>query len=253
MNLTNHFDISRFWRLLKMELFRSTKGILMTLVIIFGLLLVGLFLEPLDDNKVLHTENYAFTLIVGGFILSSLAFNDLNSTLKMYHYLTLPVSTLEKFICMWLLTCVGWVILFTTVYVVYAWMLDVIGHLLFSHLTYEAFEPLGAFATKTMKVYFVLQGIFLVGATHFKGYAFAKTLFTLVLVATVCGTIIYFMMVDLFVADHQCSSDENGVNCDILNKMDVHPVWFVIQWLFWWTLAPLCWVITFFGLKEKEV
>lgn len=253
MNLTNHFDISRFWLLLKMELYRSRKGVLITFVITFGLLFFAGFLldSMVEDKKVFdsHPVNYAFNLIVGGFILSSLAFNDLGNTLRRYHYLTLPVSTLEKFVCMWLLTSVGWIILFSVAYTIYTWIANAIGPLLFSHMTFPSFDPLGEFATNTMKYYFVLQGIFLVGAAHFKGYVFPKTLFTLVLFAVVCGTITYFIMKDLFLSDHECS----GYECEILNEMKVHQVWQVTQGLFWWALAPLCWVITYLGLKEKEV
>jgi len=33
----------------------------------------------------------------------------------------------------------------------------------------------------------------------------------------------------------------------------VYQLWQVIIWLFWWVLPPLCWVITYLGLKEQEV
>src|SRR3972149_8760573 len=82
MNLSNYIEPSRFWLLLKMELFRSRKGFLLTFVVTFGLLFTGFVLENIfGTDKVYdsHHANYAFFLLIGGFILSSLAFNDLSN------------------------------------------------------------------------------------------------------------------------------------------------------------------------------
>ncbi len=250
MNLKNYFNISRFWLLLKMEMSQSRKGVLMTLVIIFGFLFfMGLLLTPLIDPSLVVYENsipFAITLLAGGFILSSLGFRDLNSTLRRYRYLTLPVSTFEKFLSIWLLTSVGWIVMYTILYTLYTLFANTVGQLLYSQLTFETFDPLGPFAFKFMKFYFVLHGIFLAGAAHFKGYAFPKTLLTLILFGAVCGLITYFIMKDMF-------NFEPASDSDLFTGMAVYQIWLVIQWIFWWLLAPLCWVITYLGLKEQEV
>jgi hypothetical protein len=251
MKLTNYFEISRFWLLLKVELFRSRKGVLMTFVITFGMLFfAGLLLDILvEKEKVFfgHEENYTLALMIGGFILTSLAFDDLGNTLRRSHYLTLPASAFEKFTCMWLLTSAGWIILFTIIYSFYTFIANVIGPILFRHITFQPFEPLGEYSLDTMRSYFVLQGVFLVGAVQFRGYVFPKTLFTLILFGAVCGTIAYFIMEDLLLA-HECNAGE----CELVKRMKVHQAWVLVKWLFWWTLAPLCWVITYLGLKEQE-
>ncbi len=251
MNVTNHFELSRFWLLVKMELFRSRKGLLMTFVIIFGLLFfVGLLLDCAVEKKKIfdtHLLNYAFTLMIGGFILSSLAFNDLSDTLKRYHYLTLPASTFEKFICMSLLTSVGWIVVFTITYTFYTLIANAIGSVLFNHMTFLAFDPLGNFSLNTMKSYFVLQGIFLVGAAYFKGYVFPKTLFALILFASVGGILAYSIIGDEFF-NHDCGVGE----CAVLHEVISHNISGVLQWIFWWVLAPVCWINTYLGLKEQE-
>lgn len=225
----------------------------MTFVITFGVLFfVDLLLGSFVENTTLlyeHYNSYASTLLIGGFILSSLAFRDLGNPLKRYHYLTLPASTFEKFIGMWLLTSVGWIFLYTLTYTVYTVVVNPIGHLLFSHVTFQAFEPWGEFPRQAMKFYLVLQGIFLVGAVYFRGYVLPKTLFTLILFGVAVGTLTYFIMADVFLADHECTSEE----CSLLVEMEGHQAWKVAQGLFWWGLAPLCWVIAFLGLKEQEV
>jgi hypothetical protein len=254
MSIVNYFDISRFRLLLKMELFRSRKALLMTFVIIFGLLFFAgfLFTCVVENKKVFdsHRLYYAVSLMTGGFILSSLAFNDLSSALKRYHYLVLPASTFEKFICMWLLTSVRWIVAFSLTYTLYTLIVNAIGPVLFGRMIFPAFEPFGEFSIKTMRSYFVLQGIFLVGAAHFKGYVLPKTLFALILFLTVCAAIIYFIMKEPFFTDHDCGISGE---CPLLNEMIKHDVSLFMQWIFWWILAPLCWVAAYLGLKDQEV
>ena len=250
MNLKKYFELSRFWLLLKIEISRSRKGLLMALTIIFGFLfIVGFLLAPIldPDLKIYeYTQGYTFMLLAGGFVLSSLAYRDLGNSLKRYNYLTLPVSAFEKFLSMWLLTSVGWILLFTLIYSVYSLIATPIGRLLFDDLTYVPFDPFGQTAIESMKFYFVLQGIFLVGATHFRGYALPKTLLTLVIFAAVCGGIIYLIMNDMF------NIDMPSGTCPFAD-MSVGQMKIILEWMFWWLLAPLCWLITYMGLKEQEV
>ncbi len=253
MHLTNYFDIYRFLQLLKIEIFRSRKGIGIIFVAVFGMLFfIGLLLAILVETHKLqydHHENYGPSLLLGGCILSSLAFQDLGSPLKRPQYLTLPVSTLEKFLCLWLLTSVGWIALFTLAYVLYTLLANVVGHVWFSHISFQSFHPLSHSSWTAMRVYFVVQGIFLVGAAHFNGYVFPKTVFVLVIVGLVWGLLAYFILKDVFLSDHRC--DENG--CELVDAVQVHSAWLITQWLFWWVLAPVCWLATYLGLKDKEV
>ena len=222
----------------------------MTLIITFGFLfIIGLLLTPLMDPDLVVVEHYAgftFTLLIGGFILSSMAFRDLHNNLKRYTYLTLPASTVEKFISMWLLTSVGWILLYLVFFTIYVPFANSIGQIVFHDLTFLPFNPFGQPVIKAIRFYFVLQGIFLAGAVHFKGYPFPKTLLALVLFGAVCSVIFYLIMKDMF---------EMELNSDLTVFMDkpVYKLYTALQWMFWWLLAPLCWVITYLGLKEQEV
>jgi hypothetical protein len=251
MNLTYYFNMSRFWQLMKMEWCRSKKGILITFVITFGLLFTGFILESVFGyNKVFnsHPSGYTFALLTGGFILSSLAFNDLSHSLKKYNYLMLPASTLEKFFSMWLLTCACWIIAFTLIFILYSIGVNALGHLFFSEKTYLAFDPFGKIPVEAIKYYLVLQGIFLAGAVHFKGYVLPKTILALLLFGMACGIIFYFTLSDLFQ-----SGAESIAEYGAMKGTPLYQVWLVVKWMFWWLLAPLCWVITYLGLKEQEV
>lgn len=252
MKLTNYFTLSRFWLLLKLEFFGGKKAVGMLLVITFGLLfLVGFLLDNIvDDIKVVfdHNENFIYTLLIGGFILSSLAFNETGNTLKRYHYLTLPVSTFEKFVSMWLLTSVGWVFVFTLLYWLYTLIANPIGSLLFQHMEFKPFNPFDNSPLITIRCYLVLQGIFLLGAAHFKGYVFPKTLFALVIFVLILAVFTYFILQDSFMLTHECYDD----HCEVVDRIADHKAWLAVTWLFWWVLAPLCWVMTYVGLREQE-
>lgn len=252
MQVSNYFDPGRFWLLMKLELFRSRKGIVMTLVIIFGLIFFMDFLlgNYIEGNKMAYSLDgtFGFTLITGGFILSSLAFGDLGSTLKKINYLMLPVSTFEKFLCMWFLTSIGWIVVYTVLFTLFSLLINSMGTVLFSHIQFIPFRPLSRLPLNVVKYYFVLQGVFLIGAVHFKGYVLPKTLFTLIIFGLVCGTIAYFFLSDVMDSEtEKCISET-----DVLETRSTYTFWKVLVWLFWWVLAPLSWVITLLGLKEQE-
>lgn len=256
--IAKYFDIRRFWLLLKLELYKSRKGIGMLIIITFGMLFfVGLLLSLVIERHVLdfhHEEGFAFTLLAGGYIISSLAFNDSGNTLKRYNYLMLPVSTLERFLCMWLLTTLGWILIYTLIYTCYTWVANSIGQLIFSKVTFYSFNPFQDVTFTAIKVYFVTQGIFLIGAAHFRGYVFPKTLMVIFLIAGLCGLLIYFSMKDIFLADHYCEVKADGsVDCVLVDTFLAHQISDIIQWMFWWLLAPLTWVVSYLGLKEQEV
>ena len=254
MKLTHYFNITRFWLLLRLELVRNYKGILMIFEITFGLLFfLGLLLNVVVANKRIvydHNVTYAVSMLVGGFIVSSLAFKDLGNTLKRHSFLMLPVSALERFVCMGMLTSVGWVTLYSVIFYLYSIVANTIGSMLFTHVSFQSFNPFGGFALGIMKYYFVLQGIFLVGATHFKGYALPKTLAVLISLALVVFGLFYLILMDVFLMDHVCVVPNE---CELANQMGMEGPWGIMKVFFQYFLAPLSWGIAFLGLKDQEV
>jgi hypothetical protein len=252
MNLTNNFNIARLGLLIRMELRKSFKGILIALVVIFGIAFTGFLLDNIFTSyKVYesHPYGYVFFLLLGGFIISSLAFNDLSNPLQRYTYLTLPASSLEKFLSIWLLTTIGWIVLFTFLFIIYSFFANTIGSIFLKSVTFKAFDPLSAIPLIGIKYYLTIQGIFLVGAVNFRGYAFLKTLFTIMIIGLAGGLIFYISMIDIANSNMECTMEK----CNPMQEHSYRLVWQIIQWLFWWVLAPLSWTLTYFGLKDQEV
>lgn len=252
--MNKYFDISRFWLLLKLEFYNSKKAVLVTLDVTFGMLFfVGFLLSIVVEQSLVyydHNENYTFALLIGGFVLSSLAFNRLGNSLKMSRYLTLPVSTLERMLVMWLLTSVGWVVFFSLFYYLYTLLVNPLGQLLFSTVQFQEFIPFEEYPVSVVKYYLIFQGVFLVGAAHFKGYVFPKTIFMLILFALLLGLFGYFLMSDILLDANPevCLSESIG-----LENKSVFVFWEFIKVLFWWGFAPLCWVLAYLGLRDQEV
>jgi hypothetical protein len=126
---------------------------------------------------------------------------------------------------------------------------NALGSVLFSQVTFLPFRPFSDLSLSLVKYYFVLQGIFLVGAVHFKGYVLPKTIFTIIVFSIICGFIAYFFMSDIM-----NSEIEEAISAtNILESKTIFTFWQFLVALFWWALAPVTWIITFLGLKEQEV
>ncbi len=247
--MNKHFHFSRFWLLLKVDFLKGQRATLMTVAVILGIMTVGTVVEPLlDDNKIIHAENFAYGLFIGGFILSSQAFSSLSNSLKSFQYLTLPASTFEKLLSMWLLTCIGWMVVYILAYWVCSPLINLTAQLSSSSVVIVSFNPFSGFVILALKFYFVLQGIFLVGAVHLKGYVLPKTLFALVLYGILGMLIFYLFLGDMMNSEVEQALADINFSIPTLNVFRA-----ILEWIFWWLFAPLCWIITFLGLKEKEV
>jgi hypothetical protein len=235
---------------MRMELFRVRKAFLMVFIVTFGLLFTGFILENIFSSANVfdsHAGNYTFFLLTGGFILSSLAFNDLGHTLRRHSYLNLPASAFEKFLSMWLLTCAGWIVVFTIIYIAYALIANSIGHFFFRNVTFLAFTPM-QIPVISLGYYVAFQAIFLVGTVHFRGYSFFKTIFALILFGMVCGLIFYIIMADIIHTADQCPPGYNP-----FTEKSLQQFWHLVSSVGIRLLAPVCWVITYIALKEQEV
>lgn len=250
MNFNEIYQPSRFWLLTKLELFRSRKGVLITTVVTFGLLCTGFILENIFNSSRTysgHEPGYAFFLIGGGLILSSLAFSDLGNNLRKSQYLTLPASAFEKFFSMWLLTCVGWTICFTALYFMFTLLANSAGSVFFRNTIFPPFHIFSYGTLNAIRYYIIFQGILLVGAVHFKGYVFPKTIFTIILFGMVSGLVFYLIMSRIIHTGYDCPKDYNP-----LKEENIRQIWMGIKWVTNWILAPLCWAIAYIGLKEQE-
>lgn len=250
MKKSDTFSFWRFRHLLNLELFSSRKAILIALVITFGLLKISFMLTALFGNSLTfgaHATNFTFFLLAGGFIFSSMAFHELTNPGRKYRYLTLPASNFEKFLSMWTLTCPGWIVAFMLTYLMYSWLAGSVGSIFFHGMTFIPFDIASGYVLTAIGYYVVFQGIFLAGAVHFRNYAFAKTIFTFLILCFICGFIFYLTLSDVIRSDFDWNSANNPFEDQALKRFIT-----LAHHLVLWVLPPLSWFITFTGLKEQE-
>lgn len=252
MDSTNQFSLTRLGNLMKMELRKNIKGLAIAVFVILEVHFTGFIIDNIFNNyRVynIHDAGYAFCLLLGGFIISSMAFGDMGNTLKRNSYLTLPASNLEKFLSAWLLSSVGWILVFTPLFVLHTLIVNSVGNMLFRDVTFYMFSPFSETSLEAIRYYIVLQGIFLVGAVNFRGYVFLKTLFAIFIIGLVGGIMFYTALSDLAKSNLECSMER----CNPMQVEGYRQLWEFICWIFWWLLAPVCWVLTYIGLKDQEV
>lgn len=251
MNTTNHFDFQRFWLLLKVEFQKNKKGFWITLGIIYGLAILGIIVSVIfggGNTSEDHASGYGFILMTGGFILTSLSMSDLSHPLRRYSYLTLPVSNLERFLSTWVLTSFGWIVAFTLTYVVFVTSTHALIHVLVQKTLFEPFYLFSSEVWNTLKTYMVFQGVFLVGAAHFRSYVIPKTMLVLLGFAFVCGIIGYLILADLFPFDMEFQTEPFNYE-----QLTAYTAWMYFLQVVSYVLAPLCWIVTYFSIKEQEV
>ena len=262
MTLDYYFDLKRFGHLLKRESFSNLKLFVIALGAVSGILLIVFLISVLQwDNsgRLIDTRweahQYFFIppYIIIGVLFTSLAYKDLLHVNKAYAYLTLPVSNFERTLSMLLMTTVVYTVLFVIYYWLFSVLLNALG-MIISPREFVFFDFTAEPVVKAIKLYLVIQSIFLLGAAAFKKFPFLFTLLTIFL-AAVALIIITLISVRLIFAEYFVSSVNMDMDDYISEDMEnfLKGVVKSLETAFWYGLAPFCWVITYLKLKEREV
>jgi len=253
------FNPRRFFLLIRNSLFLGRSLILlfsaaMGGMVIFLSILVVKYRGPLE----LFSIFYSVTLYIGGFILTVNIFEGLHHEARGAAWLCLPASTLEKFTSGLVITSImytiGIMMLFFLISLISEGIIRNIwgpGHGL------GLFNPLSKKILFNTLIYIILQSVFLLGEVYFKNHAVFWTILNLVIyffifymIAGITGKILFkdFYFLWHFVSMSSMPGLPSGYHEHILS---------IIKWAvyigFWYLLAPLCWVIGYFRLKEKEI
>lgn len=201
METNQYFSFPRFWHLMQREFAQNKKILLMIAAVAF----LGVGANALgwayNREHGFHEFAYGFYLLVGGFILTSLSFTEMNQPYSKLFYLTLPAASLEKFISRWLITGLGFAILFTIGYSITSLLAKALGLAIFD-FDIGDFNPFTAKNVLFFQIYLAVQTIFLLGAIYFRKYAIFKTVLATALIG-LCLIIISaisfrLVMFDLF-------------------------------------------------------
>jgi hypothetical protein len=257
MTSNQFFTFPRFSNLLREEV---SSGYRMTFIIasvVFAFLLLIFTINAAEkDNAEFHQIWYSILLFVGGFYFTSTSFNELNRKEERMNYLALPASVFEKFSMKLLITTVGYLVGLTLLYWVFAQVEDIISQKYFA-FSFTAFNPFDEFYILMIKLYLVIQSVFILGAVAFNRFAFFKTLFALWLLEIALGIFIWILVriifAEYFEGLFRVSNNILAIPDQSFQNFAEFTAWPFIQTIFWYALAPVLWVVTYFKLKEREV
>jgi len=267
------FNPRRFGQIMLRDLAGGYRSILITMGAVAGGLILMAFLTAGGTSLTRsHSTDfyggfYSQLLYWGGFIVTSLAFQEARRNGASLAYLMLPGSSFEKFLSKLLSTSVGYALGSLVFFTAASAVAEGVNHLVFG-FGLGFFNPFTAEVWKGIGRYLILQSVFLAGSIWFQKIPFVKTSLSILVFAVACGTVVSIAAFGLF-ADHlglhaPASSslviNGNGWNFDLgamlgrgsraAEGLEVFRR--VGQVLFYGVLAPAAWLATWFKLRETE-
>ena len=100
METIKNFNIKRLLLMLQKDIFENYKTTLIGLSSVIGLLFIFTIMISGESASQNFSMIYRFTLFITGIFVSGMAFTAFRIKEKTMTYLTIPASTLEKFISM---------------------------------------------------------------------------------------------------------------------------------------------------------
>ncbi|MDX5421462.1 MAG: hypothetical protein LPK14_04355 [Hymenobacteraceae bacterium] len=245
--MNTEFNLTRLGHFMRRQLYMNISSMWVAVVAIVGVLLVisgfTAYFNPHAISNLIPL--YLVVLFLGGYIFTSRVYSEMHTPQKSYAFLTLPVSTAEKLVGAWLI--VGPIYLIAAVAGVF--VLALFSALVagqpanLPNLTSNQFiRPVG--------VFLVLQTIFFLGATAFKGNNFLKTLLALFILAVVL--VAYTGLLGYMLFGNEGARFEEGAASSFEGTMKFITDQ-LIPFLFWFVLPLFLLVVSFFKLKERQV
>ncbi len=251
------FDLKRIFLLIRNYLLLNATMLLIVVGVVGTLvILISGLGASLRSGTNLHARLYLVVLYLSGFIITSRAFSELRDERSAAGWLTLPASTLDKFASRMIITSVGYTLGVMAVYLLIALLSEGINMWLFDY-SHALFNPFSPMILKGSAVYLVLQSIFLVGAIYFRRFTLIKTILFLSVLSVVI--ILFVILASKLILGSQFSAmlrHESYFQWALMSKMCKEEIAGVLaigfRVLFWFIIAPLCYVICYYRLKEFE-
>ena len=245
----NIFNPKRFLLLIKNDLVMCQSVIITSLATIGGILLLYNLIFPNNIMQInSHPTGFTWLLFIGGVWVSSLGFKNAHDKQSNYFFLMLPCSTFEKFFDRMILTSIVYALVILIFYTLFYWAIAGFNLILFRENYFFILTPFLPETWNTIWLYIVIHSVFLLGSIYFKKHSIIKT----VLVITCIGIILsLFMLLLSKIFLHSLIIGNTLFAPNLTNTGSV--ISYALRFLFWIALAPFCWIVSYFRLKEIEV
>jgi hypothetical protein len=252
----------RLGLLLRRDFSSGYRAVLIAMLAVGGFVLLVSVLSTLSgEGGPVHDTLYIQLLFIGGLIVTSLSFKELHLNGQSVFYLTLPGSSLEKFLSKLLVTSVGYAFGSLFFYTAVSSAAEGINRAIFGY-GHAFFNPFQRGIMMAIAVYLVCQAVFLVGSVYFRKLAFVKTALYLVLfsiaVSVLVGVTGYIIFRDyadggrIMLEPYMNELGRSGEMEALIGPL-AERFWVAFKILFFAALAPVCWIISYLRLRETEV
>jgi len=261
MNFIKDFNPKRFFLLIRNDLFLNRSYFLIFSGVIAVIILLLSILEIIKPGSdIIYRANYRILLYVAGILIGGKIFKGLHNEVQGSAWLTLPASILEKFLSRLILLEVLVPLWLMALFFLMSLFLG-LGYSVFAGSFPDVFNPFNRDILMTTLRYFILISVYHLGLIYFKKDALGRTFLSLFIyqlllfVIAIAGFRIFFG--ELF-SDFLFIADPLRTIPELLNgNGQLEQLWSITKWaihiVFWYLLAPLCWLTGYFRLKEKEV
>lgn len=256
--MNQFFDIKRFTLLVLKHGADNKRRYILALLAYFGLLILWFLFGMLISEKYFIPKEvqyitFYFSLFAVGTFYASQYYNDLSSRAKGSHFLLVPASSFEKFLCSLLYTVVLFALFLTAAfYVADVIMVNVANAFRGVDQEIRKSEVVNVFTLEMIRfnphvaiylfpVFLSVHSLFLLGSVYFRKYNFIKTIIACFLIFLVVFLVVYFI--------HELLPDRPDEY--YFSKIEK---WFpTFLQVLAYSIAPLNWVATYFVLKAKQV
>ena len=265
IKINEYFSPGRFFLLFKRDFLTHYRTLLIATAAIAGFTILASAVSALNQGGTyFHVTLYFMLLYIGGFLITSRTFREIHNSQKSYTYATLPGSPFEKFSERLISTSFGYALGTFIIYFIIATISERLNLMLFGY-THALPSPFSRPFLMSVAAFIVTQGFFLAGAVFFKKNSLIKTILMLTLISIVLLIIIilatrliipgYFKSLPPIKQDFNSLADLSEwlgmteANLQLFGRI----IRLIIRILFWFVLAPLCWVVSYLKFRKIEV
>ena len=193
-----------------------------------------------------HAVFFPLVLAIGGFLFTSTLFADLHDKPRAHAYLTLPISTLERWAVRLLVSTIGYAAAALVGYFLVTLLGAGVSQLIWGR-SYGIFAP-GAAAWRAVLAYLVTSSLFLFGAVYFRRWQAFKV------VLAIAGLSLILMLLAAGLAWLLLAEFPGHVDLDTLVLPRIAAAIVLGAKIFFWAvMGPLFWFLTYRRLSQAEV
>ncbi len=246
------FSFNRVLQFIKRDLVMLrgtfTTGLSLAIVLLFPFCLLNMVWDKqLDLGEFFGI--FGLFYIPLGIIFTFALFREFNNNKTNHLYLAIPISIPERLVAKWLTVTFIYTVVFSVIAVLVGTLAIVFGIIAFG----ADFNLLSLFSEhywKVVKIYFVLQPIFMVGAISFTKNRIGKTILALGILFL--GFMLFNFLLYAMLNYGAGVFSENGLGSQAFDKAGADFSTFG-RWFYGLIFGPLMLVVAYFKMTEKEV